>query len=295
MKILSDAHNAPVSFSDRIAENIVRLSDAHIHLGLNAPEFSSEAERDSYILAILQKYKENGITMLRDGGDAQGISLAARPLARSLGIDYRSPARAIYRRGLYGSKIASAVSDLNDFRIFFKELLALSPDHIKIIQTGLVSFERFGEIGETAFSQKELAYMIEAAHGAGLPAMVHANGEAVYGVIEAGADSIEHGYFLSEGAIAALCERGTVWVPTLSPLANLTPETAPQLINQLPVIERTYRLHMENIAVAHSLGARIAAGSDAATLAVPHVDGLFSELAHLASAGVNFENLCEAP
>ncbi|MBW1806343.1 MAG: hypothetical protein JRJ06_08270, partial [Deltaproteobacteria bacterium] len=76
-------------------------------------------------------------------------------------------------------------------------------DYIKIVQSGLNSLTRFGMESSPQFDQEELV-------------MVHANGRLpVRSAIEAGCNSIEHGFFMGDENLAMMAEKRIVWVPTV--------------------------------------------------------------------------------
>ena len=81
------------------------FGDLHIHMILDgvyyraAIDAQKEHPLDGLVRARLSDYQARGVCLLRDGGDAWGVSLRARELAGEYGIDYRSPAFPIYRRG----------------------------------------------------------------------------------------------------------------------------------------------------------------------------------------------------
>ena len=98
------------------------FGDLHIHMILDgvyyraAIDAQRDKPRDDLIRARLADYQARGITFLRDGGDAWGVSLRAKALAGEYGIDYRSPAFPIYLRGHYGAFIGRGFSDLSGYR-----------------------------------------------------------------------------------------------------------------------------------------------------------------------------------
>jgi len=265
--------------------------DSHIHISLggkNLKKLSEELKEKDYetINDRLCKYKENNILMLRDGGDNIGATLIAREIAETLGIIYKTPGWAIYKKGGYGSFLGKPVEDISDFKKNFQELLKVRPDHLKIILTGLVDFGSYGRVGGIFFTFDELYYMIQSAKEKDLPVMVHANSpEAVRMAVSAGADTIEHGYFITEDELYMMAENGTVWVPTLSPLGNIK-SCDPRYANQVPNIKRIYEEHSGKIKKAVAIGVRIAVGSDAGSYGVHHGQGFFDEVMHLQKCGI---------
>ena len=133
--------------------------------------------------------------------------------------------------------------------------------------SGLMDFDRAGVLTEEGLPAQEIKELIHIAHQEGFSVMAHCNGArtmeaaATYGV-----DSIEHGAYADRDALAAMAENRTVWVPTVSTVANLRrtgrfDETA------VAAILETFA---ENIRRFAALGGIIAPGSDAGAWAVPH-------------------------
>jgi predicted amidohydrolase YtcJ len=274
------------------------LIDAHVHIALNnvfnAKEWkaSGKKEKKEWIRRIFREYRKLGIGALRDGGDALFVSAFARELAEEEGIDYRSPIFAVYKKGHYGSFLGRPVGDMDDFRREFKVLLNNKADHLKIILTGIVNFEKYGDVGETAFTREQLKIMVETAKDHNMPVMVHANGrEGVSAAIKAGVDSIEHGYLISEEEVHGIAEAGIIWVPTLSPLANILESNAAGFEKQKGIIQRVYSGQALNLKKAAELGAIIALGSDAGAYMVPHGKGILDEIRHFEKAGFNREEI----
>ncbi|MDI3480971.1 MAG: hypothetical protein PWQ97_626 [Tepidanaerobacteraceae bacterium] len=279
--------------NEKVNNKNIYMMDAHIHISLdgeNSKKLRAELKQKKYdsLKKILCRYRENNILMLRDGGDNLGASLVAREIAETLGIIYKAPGWGIYKKGGYGSFLGRPVGDISDFKEIFRKLLKFRPDHLKIVLTGLVDFESYGRVGGIFFTFDELYYMVQSAKEKNLPVMVHANSpEAVRMAVLAGADTVEHGYFITEDELNLMAERGTVWVPTLSPLGNLIKNGDKRYINQIPNIKRIYEEHCNKIRKAASIGVKIAVGSDAGSYGVPHVTGFFDEVMHLQKCGVS--------
>ncbi|UWG97688.1 amidohydrolase family protein [Dehalobacter sp. DCM] len=280
-------------------ENI--LIDAHIHLALDGIDFKQARLKhkdtpDLNILrAVLRKYKSLGIRFLRDGGDNLNVSLYARELAMEEGMILRTPVYALYKKGRYGSFLGRPIADMAEFKDEFARLLSFKPDHLKIPFTGIMDFSQFGKVDAINFTFDELYYMIQSAKDKNLNVMVHAyTAVAVRMAILAGADTIEHGYFLTDDELYLMLENDTVWVPTLAPLGNLVKQNDLRFKNEIQIIEQIYAAHTQKVAKAFELGVRVAAGSDAGSHAVCHGKGFFDELDHLASTGIKKETILSA-
>jgi imidazolonepropionase-like amidohydrolase len=79
-------------------------------------------------------------------------------------------------------------------------------------------------------------------------------------------DSVEHGAYLDEAALAAMVGNGTVWVPTLSTIGNLRGKGRFCEDAVCRILESA----MENVNRFASMGGLIAPGSDAGAWAVEH-------------------------
>lgn len=261
------------------------LVDTHIHIASN-DFFNRESwhdidirKRNEYIRNTLKEYKNRGIYILRDGGDGIFASKLARKIAKEENMIYKSPIYAIYKKGYYGSFLGRGITDKKDFKREFKVLLEHDLDHLKIILTGMVSFQEYGQVGETAFTLDELKYMVHTAKEYNIPVMVHANGtEGVSRAISAGVDTIEHAYLISEKEVYRMGERGIIWSPTLAPLGNIISSNDNNFLDNMEIIKKVYEGQVENIKNAMKSGVKVALGSDAGAYRVSHGVGLLDEI-----------------
>jgi imidazolonepropionase-like amidohydrolase len=228
------------------------------------------------------------VAAVRDGGDRRGDVGRYRQLKDGSAppVHIAATCWAWHASGRYGSMIGQAPSD----GLSAEQAVAMhlsGCDHLKIIQSGLNSLDRFGYQGRPQFAAEDLQAMVKTAHDAGLPVMVHANGEpAVRMAVEAGCDSIEHGYFMGADNLKRMADRGTCWVPTAIPMAALA--EAPGLCaDQRDVARRTLDVQMAQIRQAHEWGVIMALGTDAGSQGVDHGLAVKQELALLMSAGLD--------
>lgn len=279
------------------------FTDAHIHIALNRCFTkkqwfeASDAKRMLWLKEVFAEYKSRGIMSLRDGGDNAFISLMARQVAKEEGITYKSPVFALYKSGCYGSFIGRPVSDLDEIKKELRALASYQPDHIKVILTGLVDFERYGEVGGTHFTRRELAYISDFAKDNDLPLMVHANGSEGVGLaIRAGISTLEHGYLISEAELQGMAEAGVIWVPTLAPLGNILKATDLRFEKDKEVIQKVFNGQLKNIEKAAEIGLSMALGSDAGAYLVEHGSGLMDEMAYFERIGCfsrsRIESMC---
>ena len=101
-------------------------------------------------------------------------------------------------------------------------------------------------------------------------------------------DSIDHGAYLNDEALWAMKEKGVVWVPTLSTVANLRGKGR----FDENAVEKILESALENVAAFAGMGGLLAPGTDAGAWAVHH--GALSEYALLEQAlGENWEAALE--
>ena len=261
--------------------------DCHIHMVLDGADWRGAIDRhrnspDRELIGTrLQEYAAAGFTYLRDGGDKWGVGAAAREEAAKWGITYRTPLAPLVCTGHYGGFIGERYQNLREYEALVKKRREQGADFIKIMISGIMDFDRFGVLSEPPLESGFIRELIRIAHAEGFAVMAHANGDrTVEAAAEAGADSIEHGAYLDDGALHAMRENGTVWCPTLSAIGNLrgTGRFDEKAVSAI------YESSVENLRRFAQMGGLIAPGSDAGAWAVPHVRGGMEEYAHLAHA-----------
>ena len=261
-------------------------ADCHMHMVLDGVDWKASIGRgvdDGFIHHVLKIYRDLGYTYLRDGGDRFGVGRRARELAGAYGITYKTPLAPLCKAGHYGSFIGLSWEDLNQYAQLVAKQKAEGADFIKIMISGLMDFHHAGVLTEEGLSPALCRELIHIAHQEGLSVMAHCNGEeTAIAAAEAGVDSLEHGAYLNEEALAAMEENGVVWVPTVSTVGNLLgkgryPDRA---------VSAILDSFLENIASYQGL---IAPGSDAGAWAVAH--GCETEIGWLEKAGIGQNRL----
>lgn len=263
------------------------MVDCHIHMVLSGSDWRGAIARHknapdaAFIRETLSRYKALGYTYLRDGGDKWGVGAAARSMASGLGITYRTPLAPLSKRGHYGGFIGLQFDSMKEYAALIKAQKLAGSDFVKIMISGLMDFNRFGVLTQEGLPGKEIAEMIHIAHEEGQSVMAHANGaEVVEAAAKAGVDSVEHGAYLNDSALAAMLEAGTVWVPTLSTIGNLLGS------GRFPdaQVKKILESAAENVSAFSRMGGMLAPGTDAGAYAVPH--GCMTEEIWLRKAGV---------
>lgn len=257
------------------------FGECHAHIimdGVNyrqAIDMHKNGPDDQIIREHLKAYQDRGITFVRDGGDALGVSARAKELAPEYGIDYRTPVFALHKEGHYGSIVGKSFATMREFHDRVLEAINAGADFVKIMTTGIMDFNAHGAVTGTPLDAVEVKEMIHIAHEEGMAVMSHTNGDyGVQAAVEAGADSVEHGNYMNEESLAMLAESDTVWVPTLVTVRNLLGDGRFEDETLKPIIESAE----ENIRKAFQLGIKVAPGSDAGAYRVLHGMGIQDEV-----------------
>jgi imidazolonepropionase-like amidohydrolase len=216
------------------------LIDAHSHLFLHP---YNEVSWDDQVLKESEAYRtlravrhaeatlQAGFTALRDLG-TEGAGCADVALKRAIdeglivGPRLFVATRAIVATASYGPAIrnyrpdcclpqgAEEATGIDEIVRTVRRQAGMGADWIKLYadyRTGLK-----GEVRPT-FSEAELRAAVAAAHDTGRPVAAHAMvDEAMRRAVNAGVDTIEHGYGGSRETFALMAERGIAYLPTLT-------------------------------------------------------------------------------
>ena len=216
------------------------LIDAHAHLFLHPYSETSwndqvlnEAPSYRTIRAVRHAHATllAGFTTLRDLG-TEGAGYADVALKRAIAEDLvpgprlKVASRAIVASGCYGParglfrpdcclpQGAEEVSGCGEVVRAVRHQAAHGADWIK-----LYGDYRVGPEGETrpTFGEDELKAAIACAHDLNRPVAVHATSdEAIRRALEAGCDTIEHGYECRRETFALMARKGCAFLPTLT-------------------------------------------------------------------------------
>ena len=243
--------------------------DTHVHLSLGGDP-RGNAKRQ---LAA-------GIAVVRDAGDRDGC-LAGVSWPAPLTVIRTGP--ALFKKGCYGAFLG------DNRELTLAEKVAAAPGaFVKVLLTGLVSFDVYGKVGPRQWSFEELQEIVRLAADCGKKVMVHVNSdEACREAVLAGAQSLEHGYFISRETLLLMAEKGVFWTPTVAAMANQMDDPAGRFSPaQLQIIERNYKVHLEMIGFAFAHGVQLTIGTDSGSYNVPHGPSYLRELKLFATAGI---------
>lgn len=263
--------------------------DAHVHLGLGG-----EGKVGERLSACL----ESGIAALRDAGHKCPEKIWQVVGSSVDGVEVQGCGWALHAPGTYGGFLGRSVRDMDEFKEILGGLLRMGAFFLKVILTGPVDFMLGKVKGGCGFEKSDLKQMISKAKEAGLGVMVHANGsQGVRMALDAGADTIEHGYLMDMDTVRLMSEGSVTWVPTLVPVQRLLekclrePGCTPQLLENT---RRIYYMQQEHVAAAYQLGVPIAAGTDAGAANVRAGESIYEEIRLLSDAGLGMSGALRA-
>ena len=256
------------------------LYECHGHIMMDGMDFVRAAGKHKQgvdVAAVRENlaiFAETGVVYFRDGGDSLGVSAYAKKIANEYGIHYATPAFALYKEGRYGNIVGRAYSSFTESLKLIKQAKEAGADYIKLVMSGLMTFDAYGEMSCPPLSAEEIFELVKACHGEGFRVMAHVNGrDTIKAALEAGTDSIEHGYFMDEECIDLLIEKESVWVPTLAPLV-----AASELPGKRGEIAREILMNQRHaVSKAIFKGAHVASGSDSGCGGVLHGIGILTE------------------
>jgi imidazolonepropionase-like amidohydrolase len=163
-----------------------------------------------------------------------------------------------------------AADGVDGVRHMVRQNIKYGADLIKFMASGGV-LSKGDDPQASQYTQEEMKAIVEEAHRLGRKVAAHAHGaQAIRWASDAGVDSIEHGSYVDDAAIAAMKKNGTYLVPTLY-LSDWFLENAekigtpPDLIAKGRAVMPAAR---RNIARAFAAGVKVGFGTDAAVY--PH-------------------------
>jgi imidazolonepropionase-like amidohydrolase len=151
-----------------------------------------------------------------------------------------------------------------------REIIKYGADLIKICATGGVLSQ--GDNPQASqFTLEEMKAIVADAHRLGRKVAAHAHGaQGIRWASEAGVDSIEHGSYIDDAAIAEMKKNGTYLVPTLY-LMDWFFENAEKIGTPAELIAKGHEVMpaaRKNVARAFAAGVKVGFGTDAAVY--PH-------------------------
>lgn len=275
------------------------LIDCHVHFALNCENlFEAIDDWHNRPELVMEKarlaaadFLAAGVLAVRDGSDKMNIGLQVKrrinegsfpgPLVTATG-------QAIFRRGKYGDFLGPGVDSMADALTQVELFKETGINQLKLVLSGLVSFREYGAVGAPQFASPELTEIVAKAHHLGLKVMVHASSAAAVEIaVNAGVDSVEHGYFVETAQLERMAAKGIAWIPTLAPLGNLVSGgQMPYPGADADVIRKSFELQLERLYEAYSLRVNLGIGTDAGANQVLHGFSYHQELQYYSQAGL---------
>ncbi len=263
------------------------MIDCHVHLLFQPATLQERLLTPPSLQLFLgarnaQETLNAGITTVRDaGGTPHGFRLAIERglipgprmkiavsmLSQSGGHGDATMPSGVRTRVPWGPEFPENVCDGPDeVRKATRAMLRAGADFIKLCSTGGV-LSPTDEPGHTQFTPEEIATAVEEARAAGKTCMSHAQAtQGIKNAVRAGVESIEHGVFLDDEAIAEMKARGTFLVPTLvAPvwvIRNAERNPGSVLPQSLRKSKEVMDDHRASFRRAVQSGVRIAMGTD---------------------------------
>lgn len=197
------------------------LVDAHTHLSL-------DTELDQYLTRMNDKESEltiracytmikdlrSGVTTNRCMGDRFFLDVAVKKAVEAGKLE--GPNLVVATRGIRASHAHGFVGLPFDgpeaIRLAVRENIKAGADFIKFYMTGTV---QKGERIPFYLSEEEVRTILYEAHSTGLTTAVHCiGGPGLVLCVEAGVDTIEHGYYISDSEIELMKKKNTWLVLT---------------------------------------------------------------------------------
>ena len=202
------------------------LMNMHVHYGLVLPgkmqaELANETEAELALrmAAVARESLQAGVTTIRSPGDQRHGELALRKAivkGQAHGPRIYSAGKALAITGGHGSKANTVYFD-GPYELMKAARLEISAgaSWVKILISGGIATDG-GGIAEALMTPEEINAVVDAAHRFGAKVAAHSGSPvATHIAVDAGVDSIEHGYFLDRKVLRKMKKRGTWLVPTI--------------------------------------------------------------------------------
>ncbi len=201
------------------------LVDCHVHLAIDftgKPEALTSREQARIVcdgVANARALLKAGVVACRDLGSTHGFSLGIRDAQKAGILDLPqilACGKAISATGGHGFFVSYEADGADEVSKAVRRVVKDGGDVVKLMVSGGVNSPG-PEPAPPELTYEEIAAGVSAAHALGRKVAVHTHGEtAMRDCVKAGADSIEHGVFMTPDIMDMMKERGTYLVPTLS-------------------------------------------------------------------------------
>lgn len=252
------------------------LMNMHVHLGLILPgkmkaqlANESEGELALRMAHAARQVLKAGITTIRLPGDSKHADLAldkAIKKGQAIGPRIFSSGESLNITGGHGSKKGVTFHDgpYELVKAARKEISA-GAKWIKILISGGIATNG-GGIAAPLMTPEEINAVVDAAHRFGAKVTAHSGSPLATSIaIDAGIDSIEHGYFLDKKTLRKMKKHGTWLIPTIVVSQPATQPFFERIGSPQWYLDRRNsvgKVHWNALETAISEGVNIALGTD---------------------------------
>ncbi len=258
------------------------LMNMHVHFGLALPgkmadELRNETEGQlaMRMAGYARESLEAGVTTIRSPGNSWPprfpghVDIALRKAiekGQADGPRIFSAGEALVITGGHGSSPGITYNDGPDELIkAARREISAGASWVKIMVSGGIATEG-GGLAEALMTPEEIGAVVDAAHRFGAQVAAHSGSSAATNIaVDAGVDSIEHGYFLDRTTLRKMARAGTWFVPTMvvsQPASKPFFEKIGSPDWYMERLESVGKQHWQVLQMAIEEGVNIALGTD---------------------------------
>lgn len=251
------------------------LMNMHVHFGLKLPgkmqaDLANETvpELTLRMAASARDSLDVGVTTVRMTGEQSHTGIALRKAiekGEAHGPRIFTAGDGVSITGGHGGTRGETFDGPYEVVKAARREISAGADWIKIAISGGIATDG-GDIAEALMTPEEINAVIDAAHRFGVKVAAHSGSSAATNVaVDAGIDSIEHGYTLDREVLRKMAKRGTWLVPTIVVSQPATQPFFERIGSPQWYLERRNSVgkqHWQALQTAIEEGVNIALGSD---------------------------------
>lgn len=253
------------------------LIDVHCHIATDpkATDFryeDSETELAVYAYQNLRRLLKNGVTFGRGCGTNYDIDIKLNKMVKAGTLKdipgFLPCGRAFSMTGGHsdGPHMSFLVDSKDEMRKGVRTALKNGAKLIKMMATGgVMSIQDY--MGDPQLSTEEMHTGVVEAHHKGVKTAAHAEGNpGIQNALDAGIDSIEHGFYTTQKQAQQMVKQGTYLTPTIIAEWSIA-KKGPEFLPKWEVKKAKDALNdtIKNFKVAYKTGVKFTLGTDAGT------------------------------
>ncbi|MBT4888684.1 MAG: amidohydrolase family protein [Rhodospirillales bacterium] len=253
------------------------LMNMHVHLGLILPgkmkaqlANESEAALALRMADAARNVLQAGVTTIRLPGDTAHADIAldrAIKKGQAIGPRIYSAGEAVTITGGHGSKKNGKANFDGPYELVkeARSQIMAGAKWVKILISGGIATDG-GGLAAALMTPEEINAVVDAAHRFGAKVAAHSGSSVATSIaVDAGIDSIEHGYFLDEKTLRKMKKHGTYLVPTIVVSQPATEPFFKKIGSPAWYLKRRNeagKAHFQALKTAIKVGVNIALGTD---------------------------------